>query len=98
MIRGIYLNGMTDDWKECLKIRRHVFMNELHCENVEDDLDSTSLHLLLYTGDNKPIGSARLVFDIDGYFQFDYLAVLKEERKNGYGDFIMHMIFDKANQ
>ena len=31
-------------------------------------------------------------------FKFDGLAVLPEFRKNGYGDFIMHMIFDKAYQ
>lgn len=98
MIRGVYLNGQLDDWQPCFEIRKKVFEDELHCpveKNTEDDM---AIQLLLYGEKDTPVASARLIFDLDGAFQFHYLSVLPEERHHGYGDFLMHMIFDKARQ
>ena len=57
-----------------------------------------AIYLLLYNENEIPVGTARLIFDFDGVFKFDGLAVLPKFRKNGYGAFIMHMIFDQAYQ
>lgn len=98
MIKGVYLNGMLDDWQACFDIRKAVFENELNCKVEKDKEDEAAIQLLLFGEKNTAVASARLIFDIDGAFQFDYLAVLPEARKNGYADFLMHMIFDKARQ
>lgn len=101
MIRGVYLNTMKDDLSKCMKIYQDVFEEDMN-ENVETWKNSNSedmaIYLLLYNENEIPVGTARLIFDFDGVFKFDGLAVLPEFRKNGYGDFIMHMIFDKAYQ
>ena len=101
MIRGVYLNTMNDDLSKCMKIYQDVFEEDMN-ENVETWKNSNSedmaIYLLLYNENEIPVGTARLIFDLDGVFKFDGLAVLPEFRKNGYGDFIMHMIFDKAYQ
>ena len=101
MIRGVYLNTMNDDLSKCMKIYQDVFEEDMN-ENVETWKNSNSedmaIYLLLYNENEIPVGTARLIFDFDGVFKFDGLAVLPEFRKNGYGDFIMHMIFDKAYQ
>ena len=101
MIRGVYLNTMNDDLSECMRIYRDVFNGDIN-ENVEvwnEKADEDmAIYLLLYNEKEVPVGTARLIFDFDGVFKFDGLAVLPEFRKNGYGDFIMHMIFDKAYQ
>ncbi len=96
MIRGLYLIGCQDDWHEVLDIRKKVYASEYGIEVEEDEEDAMAMQVILYDGQEKPIGSCRMIFDLDGAYQFDYLAVLPEERKNGYADFIMHMLFDKA--
>lgn len=98
MIRGVYLNGQLDDWQLCFDIRKKVFEDELKCSFERDSDDDMAIQLLLYGEKDTPVASARLVFDMDGAFDFGYLAVLPEERHKGYGDFLMHMIFDKARQ
>lgn len=101
MIRGLYLNTMNDDLSECMQIYQNVFKDEKNDNLVawdENKKDDMAIYLLLYNEKEIPVGTARLIFDFDGIFRFDGLAVLPEFRKNGYGDFIMHMIFDKAYQ
>lgn len=98
MIRGVYLNGQLDDWQACFDMRKQIFEDELKCPVKKDADDDMAIQLLLYGENDTPVASARLIFDLGGIFQFDYLCVLQEERNNGYGDFLMHMIFDKAIQ
>ena len=101
MIRGLYLNTMNDDLSECMRIYQTVFKDKQNDNLVAWDAnksDDMAIYLLLYSEKEVPVGTARLIFDFDGMFRFDGLAVLPEFRKNGYGDFIMHMIFDKAYQ
>lgn len=99
MIRGVYLNEMKDDLKDCLEIRKKVFQDELGESAVqENNQDELEIHLLLFDEKEIPVGTARLMFDFDGIFRFDSLAVLPEGRYKGYGDFLMHMIFEKARK
>lgn len=98
MIRGVFMNEIKDDLTDCQSIREKVFRDELGCDVRADDEDELIIHLLLFNEREMPVGTARLIFDFDGIFHFDSLAVLPEARKNGYGDFMMHMIFDKAKQ
>ncbi len=104
MIRGVYLNTMNDDLSECRKIYHEVFKDTDHEDiSVEhwkenDNIEDMAIYLLLYNENEVPVGTARLLFDFDGMFKFDGLAVLPQFRKKGYGDFIMHMMFDKAYQ
>lgn len=98
MIRGVYLNEIKDDLTACRTIQEKVFRDELGCAVRTDDKDELIIHLLLFDEREAAVGTARLIFDFDGLFRFDSLAVLPEARRNGYGDFLMHMIFDKAKQ
>ena len=104
MIRGVYLNTMNDDLSECRKIYYQVFgktnNDDMNAEQwrENDNIEDMAIYLLLYNENEVPVGAARLIFDFDGMFKFDGLSVLPEYRKKGYGDFIMHMMFDKAYQ
>ena len=96
MIRGVYLNTMIDDLSKCMMIYQDVFEEDMN-ENVETWKNSNylvmAIYLLLYNENEIPVGTARLIFDFDGVYKFDGLAVLPEIRKNGYGVFIIHKIF-----
>ena len=102
MIRGVYLNTMNDDLTACKRIHQEVFGS---IDNVEaaswsanDNAEDMAIYLLLFDENEIPVGTSRLIFDFDGMFKFDGLSVLPAFRKKGYGDFIMHMMFDKAYQ
>lgn len=99
MIRGVYLNEMKDDLKDCLDIRKKVFQDELGEYDIQShNKEEMEIYLLLFDEQEIPVGTARLIFDFDGVFRFDSLAVLPEARNKGYGDFLMHMLLDKARQ
>ena len=105
MIRGVYLNTMNDDLSACKEIYHEVFKeiatgNNANIEewNKSGNTEDMAIYLLLFNEDEIPVGTSRLIFDFDGMFKFDGLAVLSQFRKKGYGDFIMHMMFDKAYQ
>ena len=82
MIRGVYLNTMNDDLSKCMKIYQDVFEEDMN-ENVETWKNSNSEDMAIYL----------LLYNENEIpvgtarliFDFD-------------GDFIMHMIFDKAYQ
>lgn len=101
MIRGGYLNTMNDDLTECKKIHQQVFGDdkmESGSWDANDNAEDMAIYLLLFDENEVPVGTSRLIFDFDGMFKFDGLSVLPDFRKKGYGDFIMHMMFDKAYQ
>ena len=96
MIVGKYLwNG--DDLSDAYKIRKEVFIKELGRaeEKVFDDLDKVSVHGVVYNEKQNPVASGRIFFDGEEY-RLGKIAVLKEERKNGYGDFLVRMLIDKG--
>lgn len=97
MIRGIYLNGFSDDISEGLNIRQSVYSQDFGINAGPDDDDKNAVHILLYDEKDEAAGYARLMFDMAGDFRFGYLSVLPEKRKDGLADFIMHMLFDKAS-
>lgn len=96
MIRGIYLwNG--DDLTDAFKIRKQVFQKEQQMkeENVFDFLDETSVHVVLYDENEKAVASGR-ISHIQEEYRIGKIAVLKEERGNKYGDFLVRMLVDKG--
>ena len=96
MIKGVYLNEMTDDCEQAIMIQKKVFGSDYKDEISGNNDHMPILHILLYGNEMQPVGSARITFGLDGTFLFDQLAVLPEEQHQGYGDFMMHMIFDKC--
>lgn len=85
-----------DNLEEVLKIRTAVFENELNFEReyIYDDYDSFGKNVLLYDS-GKAVGTGRLIFK-DGKYLIDKICVLKEFRKNAYGELIIRMLVRKA--
>ena len=97
MIRGIYLNGFSDDISSGLAIRQRVYSEAFGEDAGPDEDDKNAVHILLYDEKDEASGYVRLMFDPAGDFRFGYLSVLPEKRNDGLADFIMHMMFDKAS-
>ena len=96
MIKGVYLNELTDDCEQAIRIQKEVFGSDYQDEISGNTDHMPILYILLFGNKMQPVGSARMTFSLDGTFLFDQLSVLAEERQQGYGDFMMHMIFDKC--
>ncbi len=94
MISTKWLQG--GNLEEVLKIRTAVFENELNFEReyIYDDYDSFGKNVLLYDS-GKAAGTGRLIFK-DGKYLIDKICVLKEFRKNAYGELIIRMLVRKA--
>jgi len=85
-----------DDLADTHLIRRKVFIEEQNVdESIElDDSDIGAVHLVVY--DNKvPVATGRLI-EKDGKRLIGRVAVLKEHRKNGYGDLVVRMLIRRA--
>lgn len=96
LIEGKYLYGCSSDLSKIYEIRRKVFVDEyFFTENaIIDGLDSLSIHALISVS-GKILGCGRITFD--GYlYTISQIAILKEERNNGYGDFLVRMLLDKG--
>ena len=96
MIKGVYLNEMIDDCSEPIRIQKEVFGKEYKEEVPGNNAQMPVMYILLYGEKMTPVGSVGMTFGLDGTVLFSQLAVLPEERCQGYGDFLMHMIFDKC--
>ncbi|WP_366925685.1 GNAT family N-acetyltransferase [uncultured Nitrosomonas sp.] len=74
-------------------IRTTVFIHEqrVPVELEWDEFDVTSMHLLVFNMQGKPVGTARLL--PDGHI--GRMAVLKEWRGKGYGSAILKRILDE---
>lgn len=94
MISTKWLQG--SNLEEVLKIRTAVFENELNFEKeyIYDAYDSFGKNVLLYDS-GKAVGTGRLIFK-DGKYLIDKICVLKEFRKNAYGELIIRMLVRKA--
>ena len=98
MIRGIYLNEMTDDCSLAIGLQKDVMGDDYRDEIAGDQSGMPKIHILLYGEDGLPAGSVRFVYSLDGRFVFDQLFVPEAYRHRGYADFMMHMMFDKCLQ
>lgn len=83
--------------KEAIEIRYKVFTLEqgFAKEDDLDDLDSKSIHIIVFSYD-KPIGTARMFKEDEGIYHIGRLAILKEYRNQGIGSFILKIFEKKA--
>ncbi len=96
MIEGKYLFGADDDLTEVFDIRRKVYVEEenLSEEAEFDKFDEFCVHAIISVK-GKKLGTGRILYDGDSY-RISHIAIIKEERGNGYGDFLVRMLIDKA--
>ncbi|WP_373898066.1 GNAT family N-acetyltransferase [Haloimpatiens sp. FM7315] len=97
IFKNKWSQGM-DDFKDALFVRTEVFVKE---QNVPldmelDEYDNLAYHLVIYDND-KPIGVGRFV-KIEDYYLIGRVAILKEYRGKGYGEFIMKSIIKKVKE
>lgn len=100
MVVGKYYRGM-ESFEEIKAIRKQVFGEELgYSDDLNfDGLDEEALHAVAYLDNDgrKPAAVGRLILTEEGY-KIGRIAVAKEARKSGYGNFIVRMLVDKAFQ
>ncbi len=95
MITASYMQGQ-DALEDVLPIRECVFVVEQGISKgyITDELDDKAIHVVTYEGD-QPVGAGRLVKSEDEY-TIGKVAVLKDKRKNYYGDLIVRMLIQKG--
>ena len=96
MLRGEYIP--IDQLDLALQVRRSVFEEEqgLAASYNEDGLDNQAIHFVVFE-DDEPVGTGRLLFK-NGIYKIGRIAVLKDKRKYGYGDFIVRALLDRGFQ
>ncbi len=95
MVKAKFLHG-SQDISQCLEIRRKVFVHEMGShQSVEPETEDKKAFHVLAELDGKPVGTLRLLFEMDGSAKLGYFAVLKEARGIGLGDMIMRMALAK---
>lgn len=84
-------------YKDALAIRYQVFVNEQKVPvTLEvDELETSSLHLVLYEKD-QPIATARIYKLNEDTYKVQRVAVLPEHRKHGVGTKLMKAVEEKA--
>lgn len=100
MICGRYYLGL-DHMEEIAPIRREVFGAEQGWseEILFNEVDEAAIQAVVYKDMDRtiPVGVGRLHKTENGEdFKIGRIAVKKEERGQGYGDFIVRMLVDKA--
>lgn len=100
MICGRYYLGL-DHMEEIAPICREVFVSELEFpENIIfDETDETAVQAVVYKDIDRtiPVGVGRLCrTDEEKAYKIGRIAVKKEERGQGFGDFIVRMLVDKG--
>lgn len=95
MIEGKYLSE-KDDLSQVYALREAVFQKELgfRAELERDDYDRLATHAIAFE-EGKPAATGRILYDGEIY-RISRVAVGKEYRKKGYGDFIVRMLINKA--
>ncbi len=87
---------MNEDCSEPIMIQKEVFGDEYQEKIPGNEAYMPNMYVLLYGEEGTPVGAAGMTYGLDGTILFSQLAVIPEERNKGYGDFIMHMMFDKC--
>lgn len=99
MICGRYYLGL-DHMEEIAPMRREVFGTELGFPEdiLFDEADETAIHVIAYKDINRtiPVASGRLYKMEEEDYKIGRIVVVKEERGQGFGDFIVRMLVDKA--
>lgn len=100
MICGRYYLGL-DHMNEIAPIRLEVFGAEQGIKEniIFDETDEVAVHAIVYKDINRtiPVGAGRLYKTDNGEeYKIGRIAVKKEERGQGFGDFIVRMLVDKA--
>lgn len=77
-------------------IRREVFIIEQNTSEEEewDSYDNEAIHLLVYDN-KKPVATGRIII-VDDVCLLGRIAVLKDYRKQGFGDLVVRMLIRKA--
>ena len=98
MIIGKYYKGL-DHFEDVKEIRKVVFGEELgYTEELNfDGFDKQAIHAVAYLDRDyiQPVGIGRLIQIEEGY-KIGRIAIKKEARKCGYGEFIVRMLVDKG--
>ena len=84
--------------KECLEIRKKVFVQEQHVpEDLDvDEYEDKSEHFLVLRNDN-PIGTGRFRVYVN-FLKFERLCILQSERGKGTGAFLVKQMQKKGFQ
>lgn len=97
MIHGKYIN-QGENLGQVLQLRKQIFAAG------EDAKDADAVQVLVSLVDNDTnaetyIGCGRLILDMDAFaFVIDYVGILADFRRNGYGEFALRALVDKVNQ
>lgn len=99
MIRGKYIH-QGEDYSDAISVRMKVFVEEQHVpkDHELDEWDEKAIHAVAYNDNNQPVATGRLVMDDQYNFHIGRVAVLKEYRRQKYGDFIVRLLADQAFQ
>lgn len=105
MITGKYFLGLSNS-EEIERIRKEVFGDEQNIAPFSemDEIDETAVHAVVYKDSEKsqPVAVGRLYTKMENIsftcMQIGRIAVRKSERGQGYGDFVVRMLVDKAFQ
>lgn len=94
---------ITTEWflggknlKDVHTIRKEVFIVEQNTKEEEelDGYDDFAVHLLV-CDNNRPVATGRIII-VDGICLLGRIAVLKQFRKQGFGDFVVRLLIRKA--
>ena len=97
MIETKWFTGDSDkNLADAHFIRRVVFMDEQNVSEEEemDGTDAGAIHLVAYEG-GAPVATGRILIEGEKYI-LGRIAVLKEKRGQGFGDFIMRLLIRRA--
>ncbi len=110
MVQGKLLS-YGDNLQEVYEIRRKVFVEGIGLSETEefDDMDSQAIHVLVYeqvidetvicnpnvASRNIAVATGRIVYNGTSC-KLERIAVLKQFRRKGYGDFTVRMLINRA--
>lgn len=99
LVQGKLLTNQ-DNLSDVYTVKRKVFIDELGCSETEvfPAYDMYAIHTIIYEGEKmRPVATGSILYDGSRCF-INNIAVLKEYRKKGYGDFAIRMLIGKAFQ
>ena len=94
MIKPVFTIGPSPDAK---RIREEVFCVEQGYEQEFDEMDPTSVSLVLYW-DSEPIATGRLIKIDPATYQLGRIAVLKSYRGKKVGSYLVEFLCVKAKE
>ncbi len=83
---------------ESREIRKRVFVEEQGFEEEFDTTDKRSIHVVVYDDEGKAVGTGRTFADGDGVYSIGRVAVEKNSRSKGVGEYIMNRLVDECRR